>query len=127
MDAKEKLLTARDNRSFEQAVKDIVGTIKANAKRTIESKIETRLPKDQGKTVFGQFLAVTANLAAMFVRWMAIPTAEPCGILARPINRANREAVMREKATVALPELLDTHYSSKSWLSLFRTVCTGHQ
>ena len=118
---KKKLLTARDNRSFEQAVKDIVGTIKANAKRTIEPKIETRLPKDQGKTVFGQFLASHRKFGS-YVRQMDGDTdgGTLWELLVRPINEAaNREAVMREKATVALFELLDTHYSSKELAKLY--------
>lgn len=118
---KKTLLTAKDKRNLLAVINDMVAAIQANAKRTLDPKIETRLPKDRALQLWGSFLASHRKFASV-VREM--DGGKDGGVLweylIRPLNEAaDREAVMREEATVALYELLDAFYSSADLAKMY--------
>jgi len=105
---KHKLLTAKDKREFEERVAEAVQSITDNAKRTVKARLESNQWADKMKDGTAEFFAMHRKFAAMLremdgykdggVMWE---------LFGRPMNEAgDREAVMREQATMKLVELL---------------------
>lgn len=106
---KTKLLTAVDQREFAAAVEAITTSIQDNAKRVVpEQRMSDRGVLVEGKRMFKGFLADHRKLASVA---REMDGWQDGGVLweylIRPMNSAgNKEAVMREQATVHLGELL---------------------
>jgi len=106
---KNRLLTAADNRAFSQIVDEISASIQDNAKRTVKE----RRTSDRGRladigSLFRNFTADHRKFASL-VREMDgwQDGGSMWEYLAQSMNRAgDREAVMREQATIALSNLL---------------------
>lgn len=106
---KRKLLTVQDQRTFDEAVTTAADSIRGNATRTLAAKIETHLPRDRAGQLLTQYMVGHRKLASL-IREMdgGKDGGALWGLIARPMNEAgNREAVMREQATVALQKLFD--------------------
>ncbi|MGE0444947.1 MAG: hypothetical protein AB7P99_06935 [Vicinamibacterales bacterium] len=106
---KQKLLTARDQREFDAVVADLEASIRDNARRTLPDQIESNSRADAAKAITEKMFASHRKLAS-FVR--EIDGFQDGGPLweyfIRPMNAAgDREAALRESATVRLSALLD--------------------
>lgn len=104
---KHKLLTLADQREFAAVVDEAVTSIEDNAKRTIKAPLEqTKWVK--AKAGVSEFFAMHRKFS-FIAREMDghVDNGTLWNLLVRPMNDAgNREAVMREEATIALQKLL---------------------
>ncbi|QCW21969.1 lysis protein [Caulobacter phage Jess A] len=104
---KHRLLVAADKREFEATVRDVADEIRDNAYRTVPPKLENNTWQDRALAGFANYLAIHRKLASI-VREMA---GLKDGTLiwkafVQPMNEANdREATMREAATIQLNEI----------------------
>lgn len=111
---KKKLLTAKDQREFDAIVDEAAQSIVDNAKRTVEQKLEHNTWADKMKSGFAEFFAMHRKFASL-VREMDgySDTGALWKLLTRPMNEAgNREAVMREQATIQLEKLFKPIFDS---------------
>ncbi|MER1940653.1 hypothetical protein ABS755_08085 [Castellaniella sp. FW104-16D08] len=106
---KTRLLTAADNRAFAQVVDEISASITDNAARTVKE----RRTSDRGRladigTLFRNFTADHRKFASLVREMDGWQDGGPMWeYLAQSMNRAgDREAVMREQATIELSNLL---------------------
>lgn len=104
---KRKLLTARDQREFAERVAEAEASIREHATRTLPARLESNQWRDRVRKGFNEFFAWHRKLASLFREMDGV---QENGVLwnlfVRPMNEAgDREATMREQATVALSKL----------------------
>lgn len=108
---KKKLLTAADQRDFDAAVGDVVGSIKENAKGSIApQRSSDRSLVVKVKALFRHAAAIHRKFASLVREFDGFKDGgKAWEYLVRNMNdRGNFEAVENEKATVHLASLLDT-------------------
>lgn len=104
---KQRLLTVQDQRAFDEIVTAASDSIKANATKTRRQALESHLPRDRAGKLLSQYLMSHRKLASL-VRQMdgGKDGGALWSFIVRPMNEAgNREAVMREQATLALQRI----------------------
>lgn len=104
---KKKLLTAKGERDFAARADEAAQAIKDNAKRTLPVELERNTWASKFKHGAAEFFAMHRKFASF---WREMDGHKDGGklweLFVRPMNEAgNREAVMREQATVKLAEL----------------------
>jgi len=104
---KNQLLTAKSKRDLEAAVDEIVASIEENSSKVVDAELETRLPKDRAKQMYGSFIASHRKLSSLVRQMDGVKDGGALWeILIRPLNeRSDQEAVMREQTTERLHAL----------------------
>lgn len=104
---KKKLLTAKDKREFDEVIEAAVASIEQNSRGVRPVEIETDLPQNRLRQGVGQFFASHRKIAEIFRQMDGDQDGGAMwSLLMQPLNEAtDREAVMKEEATVALNKL----------------------
>ncbi len=104
---KKKLLTAKDERDFAERVDEAAKAIEGNAKRTLPVELERNTWTAKVKAGAAEFFAMHRKFASLMREMDGFKDGGALWeLFVRPMNEAgNREAVMREKATIKLSEL----------------------
>lgn len=107
---KNKLLTAQDERAFQDAAQDMIDSIVGNATKTIAMKIESNLPRDNAGNFVSGFLTSHRKTASIVRQMDGVKDGGAVWQrIVRPMNAAgDREAAMREKATIELSKIFET-------------------
>lgn len=124
---KNKLLKAQDDRTLEEHIDAIVGSIEANALRTIPRDLESNLPQDKVKRLVGSFFASHRKLANL-VRVMdgLQDGGTVWNMVVRPLNAAgDQKAVLTQQMTAGIKGVFDRHYSKDDWLGMYRKEHVG--
>lgn len=108
---KNKLLVAAQQREFQAVVDEAEAVIREKAYRTIPEKLERNTVADRVLSGFSNYFAIHRKFASLIREMQGLDT--DGGILWRafiePMNKANdKEAVMREQATLALNDVFKT-------------------
>lgn len=112
---KNRLLKSKRKRELDAAVAEIDATIRGNGGKPGGKKFDTRLPGEEMARGIQAFFAAHRKLASLLREMDGF---EDGGVMwdyiMRPINEAaDREAVMNERATIALNEIFTTAYPPK--------------
>lgn len=107
---KKKLLTAKDEREFEQRVDEASASIRDNARRTVSRKYaDEGTPLARVKDGFKGVLSMHRKFASLVREMDGFKDGGALWeLFVRPMNEAgDREAAMREQATVELTKVFD--------------------
>jgi len=118
---KNRLLKDKAKRELDAVAAEIDTSLHANATGSKKPKIETRLPSDEAARLFQDFFASHRKLSSLAYQMDGFKDGGAIWEnIVRPLNEAgNAEAVMNEKATIALNKLFSV-YQGREIADLYR-------